>query len=78
MLFEHFESYDVQATRRVSKAEGKAESFLIILDDLGEVSEKVRDRIFADQDLDLLTSLLRGAVKADSIHTFLSEYLPEL
>ena len=56
MLFEHFESYEVQATRRVSKAEGKAESFLIILDDLGEVSEKVRDRIFADQDLDLLTS----------------------
>ena len=33
MLFENFETYDVQETRRISKAEGKAEFILELLED---------------------------------------------
>src|SRR5699024_2329847 len=56
MFFDHFEYYDVQATRRESKAEGKAEDVLSILEDLGRVPDNLRTRILEEQDLDLLTT----------------------
>ena len=82
MLFEHFEAYDVQATRRESKAEGravgKAEDVLLFLEDLGEIPETVRTRILAEQDLDLLNTWVKAAARADSVDAFISGHLPEL
>mgnify|MGYP000196453320 CR=1 FL=1 len=59
MLFENFEAYDVQETRRVSKEEGirlgKAQIVLSFLSDLGDVSESLKERILSEKDPDLLT-----------------------
>ena len=60
MFFDHFEYYDVQATRRESKAEGKAEDVLSILEDLGRVPDNLRTRILEEQDLDLLTTWVKA------------------
>ena len=49
MLFENFEAYDVQETRRISRAEeraeGKAEAILELLEDIGNVSDELKERI---------------------------------
>ena len=48
MLFENFEAYDVQETRRISRAEGraegKAEAILELLEDIGNVSDELKER----------------------------------
>ena len=82
MFFDHFEYYDVQATRRKSKAEGKAEgkaeAILSILEDLGRVPDNLRTRILEEQDLDLLTTWVKGDARAASVEEFITAYLPEL
>lgn len=78
MFFDHFEYYDVQATRRESKAEGKAEDVLSILEDLGCVPDNLRTRILEEQDLDLLTTWVKGSARAASVEEFIMKYLPEL
>ena len=78
MFFDHFEYYDVQATRRESKAEGKAEDVLSILEDLGRVPDNLRTRILEEQDLDLLTTWVKGSARAASVEEFIMKYLPEL
>ena len=45
VLFESFEAYDVQETRRISRAEGKAEAILELLSDLGKIPETVKEDI---------------------------------
>lgn len=74
MLFDSFEAYDVQETRRISKAEGKAEGkaedILEILSDLGTIPEDLRERILAETNLDTLRTLLKLAVKAETIDDF--------
>ena len=78
MFFDHSEYYDVQATRRESKAEGKAKSVLSILEDLGRVPDNLHTRILEEQDLDLLTTWVKGAARASSVEEFITAYLPEL
>ena len=78
MFFDHFEYYHVQATRRESKAEGKAEDVLSILEDLGRVPDNLRTRILEEQDLDLLTTWVKGSARAASVEEFIMKYLPEL
>lgn len=73
MLFENFEAYDVQETRRVSKAEGKAEDVLELLEELGPVPEKVREQIMKEQDLPTLSKWHKAAAKAGSVECFLEE-----
>ena len=73
MLFENFEAYDVQETRRVSKAEGKAEDVLELLEELGPVPEKARERIMKEQDLPTLSKWHKAAAKAQSVDRFLQE-----
>lgn len=59
LLFENFETYDVQETRGISKAEGraegkaegKAEFVLELLEDIGTVPEDVKTRILKERDL---------------------------
>ena len=78
MLFDSFEAYDVQETRRMSreegraegKKEGKAESILNLLEDLAPIPEKLRAYIYQTTDLDLLRSWLKLAAKAESIEEF--------
>lgn len=74
MLFDSFEAYDVQETRRVSKeegkAEGKAEDTLELLSDLGTVPEELRRTIMETTDLEKLKIWLRLAAKADDLEQF--------
>ena len=53
MLFENFEAYDVQETRRISRAEGraegKAEDILELLEDIGNVSDELEERIMKEK-----------------------------
>ena len=74
MLFDSFEAYDVQETRRVSKeegkAEGKAEDILEFLSDLGTVPEELRRTIMETTDLEKLKMWLRLAAKADNLEQF--------
>ena len=49
MLFDSFEAYDVQETRRISRAEGARELILEFLGELGMVSDKLKSRIIAEQ-----------------------------
>lgn len=79
MLFENFEAYDVQETRRISRAEGKAEGraeeraemVLELLEDKGVVPEAVRERIMQERDLELLRKWHKMAAVSESIGQFL-------
>ena len=75
MLFENFEAYDVQETRRISraegKAEGKAEAILELLSDLGKIPETVKEDILQEKDSSLLTKWLKTAARAESVEQFL-------
>ena len=75
MLFENFETYDVQETRRISKAEGKAEFILELLEDIGTVPEDVKARILKERDLDTLGQWCRAAARAESVEQFAAECL---
>lgn len=70
MLFDSFEAYDVQETRRISKAEGKAEDVLELLTELGAVSEELRRTVMETRDLEKLKTWLKLAAKTESVEQF--------
>lgn len=70
MLFDSFEAYDVQETRRISKAEGKAEDILELLAELGAVSEELRRTVMETKDLEKLKTWLKLAAKTESVEQF--------
>lgn len=86
MLFDSFEAYDVQETRRISKAEGiaigreegktegitigKAEDILELLSDIGTIPEVLQKRIQEETDLDTLKKWLKIAAKAECMEDF--------
>lgn len=70
MLFDSFEAYDVQETRRISKAEGKAEAMLEILSEMGNVPEDLRNRILSETDMPTLSAWLKLSIKAESVEMF--------
>ena len=74
MLFDSFEAYDVQETRRISKAEGKAEGkaedILELLSELGTTPEELCRTIQETTDLEKLKSWLKLAAKAENIGQF--------
>ena len=82
MLFEKFEAYDVQETRRISKNEGiclgKAQIVLSFLADLGDVTEPLKERILSEKDPELLTVWSKVAAKAASIDEFISQCIPNI
>lgn len=49
-----------------------------ILEDLGRVPDNLRTRILEEQDLDLLTTWVKGSARAASVEEFIMKYLPEL
>ena len=70
MLFDSFEAYDVQETRRISKAEGKAEAVLDLLEGLGPVPEAVRSAVMETQELEKLKVWLKLAAGVADIEEF--------
>ena len=70
MLFDSFEAYDVQETRKISKAEGKAEDVLELLAELGAVSEELRRTVMETRDLEKLKTWLKLAAKTESVEQF--------
>lgn len=83
MLFENFEAYDVQETRRISraegraegKAEGKAESILELLEESGPVTTDVKERIMQEKDPERLRTWLKAAARAESVEQFIADNL---
>lgn len=74
MLFDSFEAYDVQETRRLSREEGKIEErqecILELLQELGEVPEAIRTQVSLEKDIKILKRWLKFAAKTDSIEAF--------
>lgn len=70
MLFDSFEAYDVQETRRISKAEGKIECILDLLNDIGTVPINLKNQIQSETNLDNLNTLFKLAAKSNSIEEF--------
>ena len=87
MLFENFEAYDVQETRRISRAEGraegkaegraegKAESILELLEEIGPVTTDVKERIMQEKDPERLRMWLKAAARAESVEQFTADNL---
>ena len=84
MLFEHFEAYDVQETRRVSREEGReegreearvalVEAILELLADKGTIPKKEEEIIRKETDLEILKKWLKQAARASSVEGFVSE-----
>ena len=70
--------YERDKGREEGRTIGKAESILDILQELGEVPEKLKDRILAQQDLSILEGWLKAAIKASSIEEFEKSIQSEL
>lgn len=84
MLFEHFEAYDVQETRRVSREEGReegreearvalVEAIQELLADKGTIPKKEEEIIRKETDLEILKKWLKQAARASSVEGFVSE-----
>ena len=56
--------------RENGRVEGKAESILELLSDLGEVPEELRKKILGEKDLDILKSYLKKASASKTIEEF--------
>ena len=54
----------------VGKLKGKIDSLLEILQELGDVPEALQTRIKSEKDLQVLTSWLKAAARADSVEEF--------
>ena len=56
--------------RAEGKAEGKAEDILVLLQEIGSVSEQLQEQIINEKDLSTLLKWLKLAVKSESIQQF--------
>ena len=56
--------------RAEGKAEGKAEDILVLLQEIGTVSEQLQERIVNEKDLSTLLKWLKLAAKSESIQQF--------
>lgn len=55
---------------RDERAEGKAESVLELLGEIGSVSEQLQEKIINEKDLSVLLKWLKLAAKSESIQQF--------
>ena len=56
--------------RNRGKAEGKAEDILELLEDIGDVSDTLREKIMSQKDLDTLKLWHKVAARAESMEAF--------
>ena len=54
-------------------AEGKAEGVLNLLEEQGELSDDLRNRIISEKDLDVLKRWLKQAAKSESLEEFIEK-----
>lgn len=59
--------------RREGKAEGKAEDVIMLLEDIGFISDDLREKIMKETDFDVLKRWLKLAIKAESVEQFINE-----
>ncbi|MGN0354683.1 MAG: Rpn family recombination-promoting nuclease/putative transposase [Muricoprocola sp.] len=69
MIFEEM----LRDERAEGRAEGRAEFILEVLNELGEISEELCDKILNEKNLDILTKWFKAALKSDSIEEFQSK-----
>ena len=55
------------------KAEGKADSIFELLEDCGTVPESLREQIYAQKDVEVLTRWLKLSAKVDSVQEFMEQ-----
>ncbi len=60
----------IKDERKEAKLEAKQESILELLGEIGEVSEELKGRIFAESNLEILGAWHKLAAKSDSIEAF--------
>ena len=82
MLFDSFEAYDVQETRRISreegrlvgkaegKIEGKIEAILELLNDIGTIPEDLKLTIESETNSNTLSAWLKLAARSENIDEF--------
>ena len=70
-IFEYDEEEHMRLERRDAKAEGKAESVIELLEELGMVPEKLKNRIMEESDLTLIKDWHIKAARAESIEGFI-------
>jgi len=56
--------------RAEGKAEGKAEDILVLLQEIGSVSEQLQEKIINEKDMSTLLKWLKLAAKSESIQQF--------
>ncbi len=56
--------------RKEGKAEGKAEDILILLEDIGQISETLREKVMNESDAPILQKWLKFAAKSETIEDF--------
>lgn len=71
LIYEYDEKKQRKIEREEGKAEGKAESILVLLEDLGNVPEQLQTRILEETDMTILTKWLKEAARASSLEDFL-------
>ena len=55
------------------RAEGKADSIFELLEDCGTVPESLREQIYAQKDVEVLTRWLKLSAKVDSVQEFMEQ-----
>ncbi len=73
MTIEEMLKIKEKKSRKEGKAEGKAEAVIELLEDLGMVSDELREKILNERDLEILNGWLKAAARADSIEEFLAK-----
>ena len=73
MTIEEMLKIKEKKSRKEGKAEGKAEAVIELLEDLGMVSDELREKILNERDLEILSKWHKAAARADSIEEFLAK-----
>ena len=60
----------IQEGKTVGILEGKMDSLLEILQELGDIPEALQTRIRSEKDMQVLTSWIKAAARADSLEEF--------
>ena len=71
MVFKEMMQEERGEGRALGRLEGKIEAIFELLEDLGEVSEELRNRIQAEKELNILNRWLKLASKSDSMEEFI-------
>lgn len=73
LIYEYDEKKQREIEREEGKAEGKAEDIIDLLEELGEVSDELRARIFKETDLDVLRKWHKAAARAETLDEFVEK-----